>query len=97
MRSFEPRTSLGEPVKALTRSYEPDAGEPRMQLGDDVPTAVRVDREFQLLFRESQKIKSSRRPADQRHLANLLNQMRVRWGELTGEPPAPPAGDEDGN
>jgi len=84
MRSFEPRTTLGEPVKALTRGEEP-AESPRMQMGDDVPSAVREDREFQLLFRESQKIKNSRRPADQRHFANLLNQMRVRWEELTGE------------
>ena len=65
-------------------STSPDAA-PRMQMGDDVPAVVREDREFQLLFRESQKIKNSKRPADQKHLANLLNQMRARWAELTRE------------
>jgi hypothetical protein len=70
--------------RALAREHVPDAAPPE-QMGDDVPQAVRDDAEFQRLFRESQKIKNSRRPADQKHIANLLNQMRVRWGELTGE------------
>ncbi len=85
MRSFQPRTSLGEPVKALTKSYMPDDGGPREQMGDDVPRAVRDDETFQQLFRDSQRIKNSRRPADQKQLADLLGKMRARWGELTGE------------
>jgi len=76
---------MGAPGMVVAKGYEPDDGSPRMQMGDDVPSAVREDREFQALFRESQKIKSSKRPADQKHLANLLNQMRARWAELTGE------------
>lgn len=84
MRSFTPRTSMGEPVKAVTKSYDGDELGPRVHMGDDVPAAVREDAEFQRLFRDSQAIKNSRRPADQKRLAEMLNQMRARWNALTG-------------
>jgi hypothetical protein len=86
MRSFEPRTSMGAPYATLlAKEYVPVDGGPRMQMGDEVPTVIREDAEFRRLFRESQKIKGSRRPADQEKLRTLLNEMRARWALLTGE------------
>ena len=78
---------MGAPFQGLVaKSYDAEEpSEPRMQMGDEVPTVIREDAEFRRLFRESQKIKGSRRPADQEKLRTLLNEMRARWALLTGE------------
>jgi hypothetical protein len=88
MRNLAGVTALGTIAALAVAAKAFDAEEapaPREQMGDDVPQVIRDDAEFQRLFRESQALKGSRRPKDQTKMRELLNEMRARWGELTGE------------